>query len=540
MSATGQTNTSYLNMPNVVRPGMPKNYNADKILDLHQLDSLGATAAVQIRDGYMSHLAEHPTQKNLITNQLLALQRMYEMRRVKSKSGNNLDDLYGVSFGNSYSREKIDLPDGEQLKHYMFKYRLKNPKRLHYKVIVAPANVNGRIGQGGNTFTFTMQGGTIAPEEWYVLGNLTTVIFVTRVTNATAYPGAKQVTAFLADGREFPNKYIDASLLAAGQELMRIGNVKSFKSTFGSSASIQFDDWARGYIGFSRWQWGNDISAKLASQKSVYTATPTKGECAGKEVVFSVDMQREIVMKQAMLEMDRKIFYGVGMRDENKGFFRDARGGEYITDDGILRQANPRMFYQYSRMNTDMFEFMLEKAQLTSPYATPTVLVLGGDDFVTNFSKMIASVFQYDPKVLYFDSNSNEGAVYMPDNARGINTAFNAYTTPKGNIIVMKCPYLSGPNALPGRTLPNGKHENSSKAYWINVTEEAAGNNMGGGIENISMFKFIPHLEGTINGFGMDGKIASHSRMESEHHFAHSCHALLHDKNAFGMFEMVA
>ena len=531
-----QQNTTYTQMPGVVRPGAPANYDLKKVMTLAETDGLGITGA-QVLDGVKQVLAKKYKMDDLFTNMLFELQQMSAKTQVAKKGGAKDEDFSTCAYGMSENRNKIRglrngaMPPSKKLTHHEYDYALETPNEIRYKVVVAPVAVGGRVGLGGTHFSFIMQGGSVSPEEQYLLGDLETTIFIQNVSDATAFPGAYRVEAFITNGKEYPNKYINPTRLAVGAELMRISNNKAYTSTFGSTISMTFPAWAKGYVGFSRWQFGKDISAHYGTGKNYYTAYPTKGTYAGQELVFSIDNMKEATIYQATLEQDRQMFYGKRMRDENGGFLRDPRGGEYITEDGILAQADPRMHLTYSRMNIQIFDWILEKASLSSPGCIPTVLVYCGDWFMQQFSKMIADVYKYDPKVMYFDRN--EGTSFI-DIGRGINTAFNAYTSPMGNIILKKCPYLCAPNSLPGQILPNGVNEASAKAYFINVT---ANDNDGGGLSNLSAFEFIPYLETEINGVGF-GAVGSHSRLQSETHLVMGKSVRLHNPTAFGTISM--
>jgi hypothetical protein len=253
----------------------------------------------------------------------------------------------------------------------------------------------------------------------------------------------------------------------------------------------------------------------------------------GKMHPYWCDVKRYEMMRNAYMQLDEQIFWGMANINPDSSFRTNEKGHKYYSGDGIYHQCNRRLRHQYNTLDLGIFDTQAESMYYDTAEGKPTLVYFGGIKFRNAFTQLIYKNFSQEPSVIYFDGTGNfrAGAGKGDNKLTGIRTVFNYYETSFAKIII------SGSNYFDRRTQPTlytqqGEREQSYRAVVLNISKNLRGESPISFMTLAGRQSVIASLPG-MSKPGAGGIIATPVDMEAEHMLT-ECGVAVHNPNILG------
>lgn len=453
-------------IPGRVVTGQPTELINQPMTTENQLRNIGARRPDVIQ-GMFKHFAEHTGMISELLQHLSGSSYDPTAEKVKSERGMKAD------FESFKKKFKI-------MNNMEFAWKSPSPEGYVYTVLEAPVfDGDDTVGRNLAEFSFVLNRKLADHEDVFGLADGTTQIVLTRPPEELTRGIRVWARLLVNKGADAAKRAIPMDLLSFGAELERKYNIKGEASQHGSKSRITFGEWHRGFMTCMRWEWNiTGHAAHIKNQdntpmKLIYTTHD------GKVEMYWTEKWRYQTMKEAYMQMDEQLFWGLPWLDKNGNFAKDARGYRYYSGTGIYHQANRRLKREYTRLDSfDIIDDLMEGLYYDAIENDGEVclLCMGGVQWRKAFDKLMRNEFSARPEVLFWDGygNFHTASEGKAKGVMGIRSNFTYYETSVGKFIVSKMSYFDR-KARATRYTQKGKREQSYRAIIMNL-----GNIMGG------------------------------------------------------------
>jgi len=485
--------SSYQNslIPGQVYPGQEKYMGGNvKYANLNYIKKVGLTHP-EVLDGLYAHFS---MQMGLLSCLLHYTDSSYSHSTAMKMAAN------GVKSGGGRTpwEKKLKYLDG-----YEYQWQVDTPEGWVYTIKEAPIedpNNPGTVGANDSEFSLVIDRRLVDKDDVLMLADGITQIIVTREPQEVSGMQNTRITCRLLPTKGLPQERIPLFKLAKGQEMERKYNIKPESSDTGSRTQFKRSEWYRGHMTTMRLQYslsGHVKRTKIKKKPYIYNGPN------GKQMQFWMTEMDEAMFRERVRIMDEQMFWGKPNINADGSFRRDAQGRVYYSGTGIYHQSNRQLRTPYQNLNDFTIIDRIGKSlyrdhvNTGNPEVKPTILVLGGIEFRTDFDKLIRNEFSLSPEVLFFDGKGQffgGGAPKGDTKVTGIRSQFNYYETPSATFVVSNCDYFDS-KYRPRNLTANGESIHSKRAMLCNITR-----NIGGQLP-ISML--------SVNGANSQGEISS-------------------------------
>jgi hypothetical protein len=360
----------------------------------------------------------------------------------------------------------------------IIEWGLRPPPVFKGKIVSFTSASETQPGLNGEMFTIVVDTDKFMPNMVLKLVDHRTLLFVQ--SRSQVSPGNWSYQVSLKYNRT--GSFVDPTLLATGKE------IEFDHTNYPEMSSDAFElrtgmEWHRNYLTIQRIKYtmsGSARATKVIVEHNGYKTWETRANLEMMQHWFSMQ--------------ERALLLGKATRDAaGNHYLRDLDGREVVSGDGLLASAEGSLKFGYNRLTPKVLHNVLMQMQnMRNDSGMLEVAVMGGREFVYEFSEMMRDVFAANPQPLFQEK----------DGERGVNGGFSWYQPwPDTRIYVGHHPHLDNPYGA--RELVNGRNPNSGRAIFVSLGNLVGGDAnvqlvaLGNGEENRAMImRGIPGMAG--------------------------------------------
>lgn len=461
------SSTSFGSMPSVlsgtpipgrILPGLPPGVTNQKMTELNDLIRVGATRP-HILDAVAKHFAER---KGMLSELLMYMGKSYNPATAYEKKKK----------GQATMRDNILARNIRLVDNHEIAWRIKAPTGFVYKIVeTVPADVNGYVGAGGAEFYLRLNRQLGDMDDVIVFNDQTSQAKITAppVFEAGGTMKVRCRMLWLQEQSQYVDNFgIPADRLVKGAECMISHNIKPEASEHGSKTQMFFGDWAHNWMTTQRYEW-NMTGHAVHNQNNKKWMTYIGYD--GTMESYWVNEWHYLMMERLYETRENMLWNGKPYLDKNGNFERDLKGRTYWSGTGIYHQANRRLKREYNKLTIYMLEDMMKDLTVDGTYQKPTILVLPGMEFRSEFGRLLRREFKYSPEVMFYTEAGLRGQGGMAPGSMGLKSNFTYLETELGIFVISNCSYFDN-RWMPKRQLQDGSSEQSHRAIMVNLGDQ--------------------------------------------------------------------